>query len=114
MAALSPLAAQTSALQGNVTDGQNAAVGDAIVSLINQETAAQRKTLASPTGSFSFVQVPPGNYRLEVQKPGFRAFASQVRLQVNTPATLNVQLEIGQVTETVNVTGEAVAINTQN
>jgi hypothetical protein len=114
LAALSPLAAQTSTLQGTVMDGQNAAVADAIVALVNQETAAQRKTLASPTGSYSFAQVPPGSYRVEVQKPGFRAFAAQVRLQVNTPATLDVRLEIGQVTETVNVTGEAVAINTQN
>jgi hypothetical protein len=114
VAALLPLAAQTSSLQGVVTDLQSAAIADAVVSLINQETSAQRKVLASPVGAYSFPQVPPGSYRVEVQKPGFRTFTSQVRLQINTPATLNVQLEIGQVTETVNVSEEAVAINTQN
>ncbi len=114
VAALLPLAAQTSSLQGVVTDLQSAAIADAVVSLINQETSAQRKVLASPVGAYSFPQVPPGTYRVEVQKPGFRTFTSQVRLQINTPATLNVQLEIGQVTETVNVSEEAVAINTQN
>jgi hypothetical protein len=114
VAALLPLAAQTSSLQGVVTDLQSAAIADAVVSLINQETSAQRKVLASPVGAYSFPQVPPGSYRVEVQKPGFRTFSSQIRLQINTPATLNVQLEIGQVTETVNVSEEAVAINTQN
>jgi hypothetical protein len=38
----------------------------------------------------------------------------QARLQVNTPATLDIKLELGQVNETVNVTAEAPAINTQN
>ncbi len=113
-AALLPLCAQTSSLQGIVTDAQNSAVADAIVTLIHPETSAQRKALASATGAYSFLQVPPGNYRLEVMRPGFRTHSTQVRLQINTPATLNVQLELGQVTETVNVSEEAVAINTQN
>lgn len=114
IAALLPLYAQTSSLQGTVTDAQNAAIADAIVSLINTDTTAQRKSLASSVGAYSFVQVPPGNYRVEVQHPGFRKFSSQIRLQINTPATLNVALELGQVTETVNVSEEAVSINTQN
>jgi len=114
IAALLPLAAQTSSLQGTVSDAQGAAVPDAIVTLINAETAAQRKSLATGTGAYTFVQVPPGNYRVEVQRPGFRTFATQVRLQINTPSTLNVQLEVGQVTETINVVEENVAINTQN
>lgn len=114
LAAILPLAAQTSSLQGTVTDAQGGAVADAIVTLINTETTAQRKALASPVGTYSFVQLPPGTYRVETQCPGFRSFTSQVRLQVNSPATLNIQLELGQVTETVNVSEEALAINTQN
>ena len=114
VAALLPLAAQTSSLQGTVTDAQSFAVTDAIVTLTNAETAAQRKALASSTGAYSFPALPPGTYRVEVIHPGFRSHKSQVRLQVNTPATHNVQLEIGQVTETVNVSEEAVSINTQN
>lgn len=114
LAALLPLAAQTSSLQGTVTDEQSAAIADAVVSIINSETAAVRKTLANATGDYNFLQVPPGTYRVEVQKPGFRQFLSQVRLQVNTPSTLNIRLEIGQVTETVNVVEEAMAVNTQN
>lgn len=114
LAALLPLAAQTSSLQGTIADLQGAAVPDAIVTLVNAETSAQRKSLASGAGAYSFVQVPPGAYRIEVQKPGFRTFTTQVRLQINTPATLNVSLELGQVTETINVSEEAIVINTQN
>lgn len=114
LAAMLPLAAQTSSLQGIITDAQNAVVSEAVVTIINEQTATPRKTIASATGAFSFVQVPPGNYRVEVAHPGFRVYATQVRLQVNTPATLNVTLEVGQVTETVSVTAEATSINTQN
>ena len=54
------------------------------------------------------------SYKMQVQAPGFSVFSSEIRLQINTPTTLNVKLELGQTTETVNVTAEAVAINTQD
>src|SRR6185369_7874642 len=108
------LAAQTSSVQGTVTDEQGAAIPEAIVSANNKETAAARKTLADASGAYKFVQLPPGQYTIEVQRPGFRTFTTSVHLQIDTPATLNVKLEVGQVTESVSVTAEAVAINTQN
>lgn len=113
-AALLPLMAQTSSLQGVLTDAQQAAVADGVITLTNLETNAQRKALASPTGAYSFLQMPPGQYRIEAQHPGFRSFSSQIRLQINTPATLNIELELGQVTETVNVNEEVAVVNTQN
>jgi len=108
------LQAQSSSLQGVVTDAQGAAVPGAVINLLNEETSASRSTVASQTGSYSFPQIPPGQYKLEVTAPGFRVFASRVRLQINSPATLDAKLEIGQVTETVNVSGEVSAVNTQN
>jgi hypothetical protein len=109
-----PLAAQTSSLQGIVTDAQAGAIPEAVVTITNQSTSATRKTLSTENGAYSFVQVAPGNYQIVVEKAGFRAYHSTVRLQIDTPATLNLQLELGQVTESVNVTAEAVAVNTQN
>jgi hypothetical protein len=108
------LAAQTSAIQGAVTDQQGAVIPTTVISVTNQETAASRKTIATDTGACSLVQLPPGTYMLEVQSPGFRTFSQQIRLQVNTPVNLDVKMEVGQVTETINVTAEAAAINTQN
>jgi hypothetical protein len=114
LAAMVPVAAQTSSLQGTITDAQGAAVPEAVVTATNLGTSAARMAVADTTGTYSFVQMPPGNYKVEVQRPGFRTALQQVRLQINTPATVNIMLEVGQVAETVNVVGESPAVNTQN
>ncbi len=113
-ACLLPLAAQTTSLQGNVTDPQQASIAGAVVSITNQDTAAGRSALSDDTGKYTFLQLAPGSYKVGVQKPGFSSYQSDIRLQVSTPATLNIQLEIGQTTETVNVMADAVQVNTQN
>ncbi len=114
LGAMLPLLAQNSSLQGTVTDAQGAAIPDAIVTLTNADTAATRKTIAGADGAYAFLQVAPGPYRVEAQRPGFRTLQQQVTLQVNLPATLNLLLEVGQVAETINVTESAASINTQN
>jgi hypothetical protein len=90
-----PLAAQTSSLQGLVTDGQSSAVPDAVVTASNLGTAAARKTLTSASGAYSLLQMAPGKYKITVEKPGFRTDAAEIELLVETPATLNVQLSLG-------------------
>src|SRR3954467_6185748 len=114
LAGLLPLAAQTSSLQGVVSDGSAAAIPEAVVTILNQSTSAARKTVTSETGSYSFLQIAPGAYKLTIEKSGFRSTSTAVRLQIDTPATLNIQMELGAVTESVNVTAEAPVINTQN
>lgn len=109
-----PLAAQTSSLQGVVTDTQSGVIPDAVVTLTNVSTSAARKTVSDAAGGYSFPQVPPGSYKITAERPGFHTFAAQVRLQIDTPATLDIKMEVGEVTQTVNVTAEASAINTQN
>jgi len=108
------LYAQTSSLQGIVTDQQGAAITEAVVSITNIDTSSARKVIVNATGAYSFPQMPPGNYKVEIQHPGFRTYNSQVRLQINVPSTLDVKLELGQVSEVINVTEEVAAINTQN
>jgi hypothetical protein len=109
-----PLAAQTSSLQGIVTDAQGAAIPAAIVTAINKDTSAVRKAVTDTTGAYSMLQMPPGPYKVTVERPSFRTNSTDVILQTETPETLNVKLEVGQVTETVNVTGEAAVVNTEN
>jgi hypothetical protein len=108
-----PAAAQTSLL-GVVTDGQGAAVPEAIVTARNQDTAAVRKTLTNSQGEYNMAQLQPGTFRVSVEKPGFRTQGIDVVLQVNTPSTLDVKLEVGAVTETVNVNAEMATVNTEN
>ena len=66
-----PLAAQTSSLQGVVTDAQGAIIPEAIVSITNIDTSAKRSTVSGATGAYTFAEVPPGPYSIEVQRPGF-------------------------------------------
>ena len=108
------LFAQASSLQGTVSDQQGATIPEAVVSIINQETSASRRIVSTATGVYSFPQMPPGTYKVEVQKPGFKSSIQQVRLQINTPATLDLKLEIGQVSESINVVAETPSVNTQN
>src|SRR5215469_7722232 len=112
--AILPIAAQTSSLQGIVQDAQGAVVPGALVILTNEETAAIRRAVADDSGAYSVLQVQPGTYKVETQKPGFAVYTSEIRLQVNVPSTLNIQLTIGQTTETISVLAEASQVNTQN
>jgi hypothetical protein len=114
LAAVLPLAAQTTSVQGIVSDAQGGAVPEAVVTARNLDTSAERKTLTNGLGEYSLLQMAPGNYAISFEKPGFRVSKSEVMLQVETPATLNMRLELGQVAETVNVTAAAVAVNTEN
>jgi hypothetical protein len=86
------LAAQTTSLQGIVNDAQGAVVPGAIVSITNTDTSASRKELTNGKGDYEFLQILPGPYRIEVQMPGFASKVTNLVLQVNEPATLNLQL----------------------
>jgi hypothetical protein len=109
-----PLVAQNSSLHGVVTDAHGATVPGAVIKALNDDTALSRATLSSDLGSYELVQIPPGKYKITIEKPGFRTHSTDVVLQTNTPETLNVQLEVGAVTETINVSAEASVVNTEN
>lgn len=113
-ASLFGLHAQSSSLQGLVTDQQGAVISEAVVTITNADTSAARKVLVNTQGGYSFLQMPPGKYNIEVQHPGFRTYTSNVRLQINVPSTLDIKLELGQVSEVINVNEEVATVNTQN
>jgi len=103
----------TTSLRGTISDASGAVVPAAKVALTNTDTSSTRVTSTSPEGTYEFLQVLPGNYRLAVEATGFRKYVRQsVELLVNTPATVNVTLEVGHPTEVVSVSGEALVLNT--
>lgn len=107
------VAQSSSSLQGQITDTSGGAVPEATVTLKNAENDSQRQALSDATGHYSFTQVPPGKYSVIVQRPGFAMVTREsVVLQVNTPASLNIQLDVGKTTDVVNVTADAITINT--
>ena len=98
----------TTSVHGEIADSGGALVPGAVVTVTNPTDAFSRQTTSDGTGQYQFPQMPPGDYDLSVEQQGFRvATQSKVRLQVNTPATINFKLELGNVTETVNVSAEA-------
>lgn len=110
-------AQDTSGLSGQVTDPTGKVIPGATVTLTNPATAATRSTKTNDDGIFSFNQVPPGTYTLRLEAKGFKAAEqADIQLLVATPKVVNLQLEVGAVTEVVNVTGGGgeVHINTSD
>ena len=113
LAALLPGQSFVGGLRGTVLDGAGAAVPAAKVTLVDEAQGLQRATLATQEGEFAFSQVVPATYTLRVEAPGFRPFERNgIVVATQQFITLNVQLELGQVTETVNVTEEAPLLET--
>ncbi|MFL6463306.1 MAG: carboxypeptidase regulatory-like domain-containing protein, partial [Bryobacteraceae bacterium] len=111
--ALSLFGQSTTSLRGTVTDAQNAAIADAVVLLHDAATGFERNTITGAAGEYQFAQVPPGTYSVTVKKPGFASSLNRsVKLEVNTPATLDCHMELGSVATTVDVQESVTAINT--
>ncbi len=109
-----PLAAQNSSLSGVISDSNGAVVPGASLKVENEDTTAARATVSNDRGEYQVVQMSPGKYQVTVEKPGFRVQTSEVVLQTNTPSTLNIALEVGAVSQSVNVTAEVSVVNTEN
>jgi hypothetical protein len=103
----------TASARGVVTDKSGAVVVGADVTLDNPEQALHRATQTGAGGEYEFVSLQPGTYVLTVQMAGFRKFEQKnLQLLVNNPATANVTLEIGTAAQIVEVSGQAVTLNT--
>ena len=113
-AAAAPLFGQaTTSLRGTITDASGSAITEAVVTLSDPSTGASRKVVSDAKGEYQLLQVTPGTYLLQVDKPGFSTLISKnVKLEVATPATLDCKLEVGSVGATVSVEADAASINT--
>src|SRR5262245_55730995 len=107
-------AAQSSSLRGTVSDAQSALIPGVVITVTNVDTAVTRSTLSDDQGTYAFAQLPPGTYKVQGELPGFSTYTAQIRLQIDTPAALNIKLEVGTVSETVDVLGVIAPINTEN
>ena len=102
----------TTSLRGTVTDQTGSAVPGATVVLANAESRIERTASTGTQGEYQFLFLPPGTYALSITAAGFqRHEQTGLSLLVNTPATANVQLKLGEVAERVSVAAEALALN---
>ena len=100
-------------IRGIVEDPGHSLVPGAAVSITNKETAATQSSQTGATGSYSFVDVPPGYYSLAVSAPGFKSHTqTDVEVGINTVTRVDVQLQVGQVNERVEVSSEGAALQT--
>src|SRR5208337_643828 len=91
----------TTSLRGTISDPLGAVIPEAIVTLTNTGNSSARQVVTDKTGLYQFQQLPPGNYKITVEKPGFaKVSENNVTLLVNTPATLDLKMEVGQTSDT--------------
>jgi hypothetical protein len=111
-----PLRAQVAGatLTGTITDPQGGAVVGAKVSAKNGATGVSTDTTTNGSGSYSIVNLIPANYDVTVSATGFRTAVSKVTLIVGGQQALNVALTVGEVSQTVEVTGAAPVVETTN
>ena len=94
----------TSSVRGIVKDQQGNVVAGAVVTLINVGTSVSRTATTSENGAFTFESVPIGDYRIECEAKGFKkGVVTDVHALVSKPTSVEVQLEIGQLTEVVTI-----------
>ncbi|HZR58274.1 MAG TPA: TonB-dependent receptor [Terriglobales bacterium] len=95
------------AVAGTVTDPSGAALADVQVTLTNQGTAEKRIQSTNGAGEYSFVNVIPGNYSLDIDKTGFKHLTRQpIQVQVQQSTRIDAALQIGSDTQTVEVSSE--------
>src|SRR5580704_7756282 len=114
LAVLTGLSAAQSAgqLNGSVTDPSGAAVAGAKITLTKPETGLQRAATSNASGLYQFLDVPPGDYRLEATAPGFApAVVEKITILVKLPSTVSLRLQVTGGTTSVTVEGEAPLIN---
>jgi len=106
-------AQSTASLSGTVTDATGAVVVNAKVVATNQATGVESATQTDTAGAYLFPSLPIGIYRLQVTAPGFQsAIISNLKLEVATAATQNVQLSVGQAAEKIEIMADAALVDT--
>jgi hypothetical protein len=104
-----------SRVTGVVTDQSGAVVPGATVTLTNEATSISLTTETTSSGDYVFDTVQIGNYTVSVEMQGFKKFVStNNQVNVNQPATVNVALEVGGITDVVTVQSTAEIVQTNS
>lgn len=114
LGAVSAQTVTTGQITGSVTDQSGAVVPDATVTITQVGTGAKRTVMTSADGNYSAPNLAVGTYRVTVTKEGFKETAiANVVVSVATITRQNIALEIGQLSEVVEITADAVQVETQ-
>lgn len=102
-------------LSGTVHDAQGAVVPNASIKATQVDTGQMRQTTSAGSGTYTLTDLPVGTYKITATFQGFKTLVIPAfTLQVNQAAELNLTLEVGAVSEEVNVSTQAPLLATQN
>ena len=102
-------------LVGTVNDSSNASISQASVTLTNTATGDRRTSLTDASGSYQFVNLPPGQYRVEVEKAGFRRLVrDNVAVEVQSAVRIDAALQVGEVNQVIEVSAQTPLLQTEN
>ncbi len=108
-------AGATGTILGSVTDSSGAIISNAKVTVTNTETNADFRTVTSSAGDFNAPSLNPGPYKVTVEATGFQKYLTTgLVLTVNQRLRVDAQLKPGAVTETVEASAQALALNTDS
>jgi hypothetical protein len=114
-AALLPAQTITGSITGTVLDAQGAAVPNVKVTAANRGTNVQFNTTTNEVGLYNLLFLPVGEYSLTAEAGGFkRSVLGPFRLDVNQTARLDFKLELGEVTQSIEITGVAPLLQTES
>ena len=109
-----PIQSPAGVMGGYVTDPSGAVVAGARVIVTSSDNRVSRSTATDSSGHWTVVGLPSGNYKVKVESSGFNTTASNVRYDASQPSMYGSMLNVGSVSEIVEVTGEAPTINTSS
>src|SRR6266487_3284758 len=105
----------TAQISGSVKDQSGAVLPGVEIAVTQTDTGAKRTVVTDETGSYILSDVPLGPYRFEAALPGFRTYVQTgIVLQVNSSPVINAVLEVGQVSEQVEVRADAALVETRS
>jgi hypothetical protein len=103
----------TGSIVGTVTDPSGAVVSGAKVTITNKATGQVVTTTTTSSGTYASGALTPGDYLVRIEGQGFKTTQLPVTVQVNTTASGNVKLEVGQSAQVVEVQASELAVNTE-
>ena len=105
----------TGSILGVVRDRSQATVAGARIVVLNAQTNFSQETASGADGSYRFLALPAGTYKLTATGTGFRAYtATDIEVKVNDQLRVDITLDVGSVTEQVQITANAVQVETQS
>lgn len=103
----------TGVVSGVVKDSSGAVAVNVNVTLVNTGTNASLASMTDTEGAYFFRNLPVGEYALTVQQPGFKKYVSKgIRVQVNETARVDVDLQVGDIDQIIDVSGQVEFVNT--